>query len=130
MIEATVNDALKAHFHMFWDHFPFPVMLVRKDRTIIDRNDAAERAGCVPGTRCVERGPLSAHKGCLANRALAENTGLRQVKFVETANMVMDVYWIPVAGHQDLFIHFGSDITPYADETLRQGAKSCDCAPS
>ena len=128
MTDTLVSADLKLHFHMFWDNFPFPVMLVHKDRTILDRNVAAEHVGCTPGTRYIDRGLRAAHKGCLANRALAENTGLRQVKFVEMTNMVMDAYWIPVVGHDDVFVHFGIDITPYANDTLRQGLKSCDRA--
>jgi chloramphenicol 3-O-phosphotransferase len=102
-------------------------MLVHKDRTILDRNRAAAAMGCVPGTRCVDRGAPAAHKGCLANQALREGTAKRSVQYVETMKVVMDSYWIPLPEHADMFVHFGIDITPYAAERLLKQPED-DCA--
>ncbi len=121
-----LNQDLQSHFHLFWDNFPFPVMLVHKDRTILDRNRAAADSGCVLGTRCVERGPLEAHRGCLANQALREQTAKRKVQYVDFLGVVMDSYWIPLPGYDDLFVHFGIDITDYAsDRLLTNETKAC-----
>jgi hypothetical protein len=127
-----LKEEVLCHFHIFWDNFPFPVMLVHKDRTILDRNSAAEAMGCVVGTRCIDRGTKAMHKNCQANVALREKTGKRVVAFVEQMGMVMDSYWVPLAGYEDVFIHFGIDITPYADmESLPEvcGEKpKCSCS--
>jgi len=109
-----LSQEIHAHFHLFWDNFPFPVMLIRKDRTILDRNRAAEAAGCVPGTRCIDRGPKEGHKGCLATYALREQIAKRKVQYVDFMGIVMDSYWIPLPQHEDVYVHFGIDITEYA----------------
>jgi PAS domain-containing protein len=114
MADTELSQDIHAHFHLFWDNFPVPVMLVRKDRTILDRNRAAEAVGCVPGTRCIDRGPKDAHKGCLANSALHEQITKRKVQYVDFMGIVMDSYWIPLSGEEDVFVHFGIDITEYA----------------
>jgi len=111
----TISAEAARYFHLFWDCAPFPVMLIRRDRVIVDRNRAAEAAGCIPGTRCSERGPREAHLGCLADRALDEGTAKRKVEFRADKGAVVDTYWIPLAGAEGLFLHFGIDITPYAD---------------
>ena len=59
------------------------------------------------------------HKGCLADLALREQTAKRSVQYVEQMEIVMDSYWIPLPGYQDLFLHFGLDITTYATDSLK-----------
>lgn len=118
MTTIELSPDIHTHFHLFWDNFPFPVMLLHKDRTILDRNKAAATAGCVPGTRCIDRGPKEIHKGCLANFALKEQGAKRKVEFIESRGVVMDTYWIPLPEHQDVYVHFGIDITEFAAERL------------
>lgn len=117
---------IHTHFHMFWDNFPFPAMLIRKDRVILDRNRAAEAIGCVPGTRCIDRGPKEAHKGCLASCALREQITKRKVHYVDSAGVVMDSYWIPLPQHEDVYVHFGIDITEYAADRFFKDKPSSD----
>jgi len=112
--DTDLNQEIHDHFHLFWDNFPFPVLLIRKDRTILDRNRAAEAAGCVPGSRCIDSGPKEAHKGCLAAAALHDQITQRKVQYVAFRGMVMDSYWIPLPSHDDVYVHFGIDITAYA----------------
>lgn len=133
MAEITLSEELRRNFHLFWDNFPFPVLLLHRDRTILDRNTAAEGVGCIPGTRCSDRGDKEAHQGCLANQALRENTTKRSVEFATGWNRVFDSYWIPLPGHDDIFVHFGIDITEYAAERLfpkhcGSGCASCSGA--
>ena len=126
----AVGAETRAHFHIFWDKFPFPAMLVHKDRTVLDRNPAAAAIGCEIGTRCIERGPRAAHRGCLANRALANRMGERTVRRVEGTEVVMDAYWVPLADHEDVFVHWGADITAWASEAVRAGEAceaGCEC---
>lgn len=130
MKPAEISEELSRNFHLFWDNFPFPVMLVRKDRTILDRNKAAEAVGCVPGNRCVDAGKKEDHIGCLANQALREQAGLRAVGYVEMMGMVLDSYWVPLAGEKDMYLHFSIDISEYAAERMfpdKCAAKS-DCS--
>lgn len=111
-----INQEIIKNFHIFWNNFPAPVLLLHKDRTIIAGNKAADLTGAIPGTRCCDQGPKEAHKKCLANIALKENKAQRLVDYSEMMGMVIDSYWIPVDGEPDLYVHFGIDITPYASE--------------
>jgi len=83
MNKIEISDEMYRNFHLFWDNFPFPVLLIHKDRTILDRNKAAEAMGCIPGTRCIDRGKKEEHRGCLANKALQEQAAKRVVAFDE-----------------------------------------------
>lgn len=118
MNQTEVTEEIRRNFHLFWDNFPFPVMLVHKDRTIIDRNKLGETVGYTPGSRCVDIGSSEDHRGCQANLALREQTAKRVVGYVEPAKAVFDSYWIPLAGSEDLYLHFFTDITEYAAERL------------
>jgi hypothetical protein len=118
MNKIEISEELSRNFHLFWDNFPFPVMLVHKDRTILDRNKAAEAMGCIPGTRCIDVGKKEDHRGCLANQSLQEQTAKRVVGYVESYGLVMDGYWVPLAGEKDIYLHFSIDITEYAAERL------------
>ena len=122
----TISEEIIRTFHLFWDNFPFPVMLLHKDRTIIDRNKAAETAGFPVGTRCADMGEKEYHRGCQANVALKKGTAMRDVSFFEPANAVLDSYWVPLAGNDELYVHFSIDISPYAAEHMFP--KKCDGA--
>lgn len=122
-----LSEAVSRHFHLFWDNYPFPVMLIRKDRTILDRNRAAQAMGCEPGTRCSDRGEQAMHKGCLADQALREGVCKRAVNYIPQVDKVMDSYWIPLADASGLYLHFGIDITAYAAEGF--GRKSVTILP-
>lgn len=135
MQKPEISEELIRNFHIFWDNYPFPVMLVYKDRTILDINHAGVAAGCVSGTRCVDTGKREDHAGCLANQALKEGTAKRVVAYAENMGMVIDGYWVPLAGEQDIYLHFFADITEYAADRMfpkkeaaeDTGCKSCNC---
>lgn len=114
----TISEEIRTNFHLFWDNYPAPVMLVHKDRTIIDVNTAALEIGYPVGMRCIDLGRKKDHAACQANKALQEGTGIRTVTYSEYLEKVVDGYWIPLAGSGDLFVHFNNDITPYAAEHL------------
>jgi hypothetical protein len=137
METAALNEETSRNFHLFWDNFPFPVMLVHRNRTILDRNKAAEAVGLTTGTRCVDLGNKEDHKGCLANKALDGQTPMRTVAYVEAYGAVLDSYWIPLAGEKDLYIHYSADISAYAAESMfplkveagpAHGCSSCSCS--
>lgn len=125
-----ISDDIRSNFHLFWDNFPFPVMLVHKDRTIIEANKAGQTFGCPVGSRCVDIGEKKHHAGCRANKALRDQTGVREVVYSELLGQVVDGYWIPLAGSEDLFVHFSIDITEFAAERLipkKCGEAGSDC---
>ena len=113
-----VSEELRNNFHLFWDNFPSPVMLVHKNRTIIDANKAGQAIGCPVGMRCVDIGEKKHHAGCRANYALREQVGVRAVSYIEHLGQVVDGYWIPLAGSKDFYVHFSIDITEYAASHL------------
>lgn len=136
MKNIEISEEMSRNFHLFWDNFPFPVMLVYKDRTIIDRNKAGEALGCMPGTRCSDSGSKEDHRGCLANQALQEGVAKRVVAYADNLGMVVDGYWVPLAGEPDIYLHFFADITEYAAEHMFprkedgevKGCNSCNCS--
>lgn len=135
MANHEVNEEIRSNFHLFWDNFPFPVILVHKDRTILARNKAGEAVGYVLGSRCVDMGKKEDHRGCLANLALQEKEAKRVVGYFDVAKAVLDSYWVPLAGRDDIYVHFAADITPYASDRLLPAAcggeskecGSCNC---
>jgi len=104
---------------MMWDAFPFVVMLLKKNRTIVALNRLAIDLGIQPGMKCYElTGVNEPHKECLANAALEEGITKRTVAYIDLFKQVMDTYWVPVKGEKDLYIHFNIDITEYAKPEL------------
>ncbi|TGU71414.1 hypothetical protein E4633_13870 [Geomonas terrae] len=125
-----VSEEIISNFHLFWDNYPAPVMLVHKSRNIIAANKIGQEIGCPVGARCVDIGEKKHHASCKANRALQERTGVRDVAYVEHLGQVVDGYWIPLAGVEDLYVHFGNDITEWAAERLLTKKEECsgtDC---
>jgi hypothetical protein len=121
-----ISEEISKNFHLFWDNYPAPVMLVQKDRTILGVNKAGQAAGYPVGVRCIDLGEKKHHEGCAADKALQEGAAVRAVVYLEHAGIVGDVNWIPLAGSNDLFVHFIDDITEYAAERLFP-AKTCGC---
>jgi hypothetical protein len=105
MIDSKVIEA----FHLMWDHFPEPVTLVHKSREVIAVNGACKSIGREVGINCATIGTPEAHKGCLANQALAN----RQPAFKKGKFGEKDIisYWLPIDGYPDFFIHFGVGVT-------------------
>jgi hypothetical protein len=128
MVHHEIDATLRSNFHIFWDNFPCPVMLVHKDRTIIAVNKAGQAVGCPVGIRCANIGEKKHHAGCRANNALREQTGVREVAYYEHLGQVIDGYWIPLAGSEDLYVHFGIDITDYADSRFLLGNRAAVAA--
>ena len=126
MNPAEIREEIKRNFHLFWDNFPFPVMLVYKDRTIIDANNAGQALGCPVGSRCADLGEKRFHAACKANVALKEQKGIREVGYHAHLGQVLDSYWIPLAGADDLYVHFGIDITEYAAARMLPGGSGSE----
>jgi len=130
MSNVEISEEIRRNFHLFWDNFPFLVMLVYKDRTILEANQAGQAIGCPVGTKCSDIGEKKFHAGCKANKALREQAGIREVGYVEFMGKVLDSYWVPLAGSEDIYLHFSVDITEYAADRLlpnKQAESGCDC---
>ena len=118
MSNIEISEEIRRNFHLFWDNFPFPVMLIYKDRSILDRNRSAEEIGIPVGVRCTDLSVGDSCKCCQASQALKEQRGKHLVSYYAPMGKVLDSYWIPLVGEADLYLHFGIDITDFAAESL------------
>lgn len=91
-------------FHLMWDHFPEPVLLIKKNRQIYAANRKAVSFGMDKQVRCSDRGNPEQHKGCLCNRAIDEKR-TTCVIYDSQAGKAYG-YWMPVAGAENYIIHF------------------------
>ncbi|MEE9913051.1 MAG: hypothetical protein K4571_15160 [Deltaproteobacteria bacterium] len=97
-------------FRLMWDSFPHPVLLLQKNRTIVDSNKLARDLGVPAGVKCRDISPYpeKCKKHCLADKALASGTSERIIS--REGNKVSATYWIPLMSHQgDLYLHFVMD---------------------
>ncbi len=111
-------EAVQA-FHLMWDAFPFLVLLLEKNRTIVAANRIAVKMGALPGMKCFEwHKHAGIHPHCKGNAALESGQAMRSIGAYR--GKVLDSYWVPAAGGE-LMIHFSIDMTPYAkDELFRE----------
>jgi hypothetical protein len=103
-------------FEQMWGHYPAPVMLLNKAHVVQAVNSAGQALGITPGINCfalVGRDRRCRH--CKAPLALKNGEAQRSVEFSKDFGRVIDGYWIPVAGNAELYVHFGNDITAWAD---------------
>ncbi len=101
----SLPDAVIEAFHLMWGNFPEGVSLVHKSRQVMAVNKAMEKQGIVkPGMNCAKIGSPEAHKGCLANKALASG----EAAFVHMPLPGRDGvgFWIPLDGYPEFFLHF------------------------
>jgi len=108
---SDVSNETIAAFHMMWDQFPHPVLLLKKCRDIIAINKRAEEVGVRVGRKCYRlTGNNEIHEGCKANQALAEGAAQRMVSHNKDTNRLMDAYWLPVPDGEDVYLHFAIEI--------------------
>ena len=102
-----VNDKTIEAFHLMWDSFPHPVMLLQKCRDIVAINKTAEEMGRPTTGQCFQRGGATeVHRTCKANQAIEEGIAQRSSRFNESTNLLTDAYWLPLLSEQDLYLHF------------------------
>ncbi len=97
-------------FRMMWDSFPHPVLLLQKNRTIVDSNKLARDLGVPAGVKCREISPYpeKCKNHCLADKALASGAPERIIS--RQGNKLSATYWIPLKTQQDdLYLHFVMD---------------------
>ena len=105
MVDKSVIDA----FQMMWGKFPEGVMLVDKSRNILAVNAACAISGFAAGMICSKIGSPEAHKGCLANQALAEQKA--KFKKISMNEKEFISFWVPVDGQDTIFLHFTVGMT-------------------
>ena len=115
-MDEAVKDAPEASpelleaFALMWGTYPMPASLVHKSRTIMAVNGACRQGGRAPGMNCAKWDSPDRHRGCLADKALREQKSL--FKETRTREGVTRVYWLPVPGHPDFYVHFGTGLIP------------------
>ena len=96
-----VDEKFIEDFHALWDNYPGCVRLITSKRMVIAINEIAASRGYIVGKPCSQQGDPKSHGGfCKLNEAIqAKQT-------VERTGADGKIrYWIPVKGHDDLFVH-------------------------
>ena len=101
-----INEEILKAFHLMWDPFPHGVLLLKKNRTIVDANLKALERGVILGSKCyaLTGKGTGIHPGCLADDALKESLSKRTI--IKRDGQIIDSYWLPIKGEEDLFVHF------------------------
>lgn len=118
MTTQNISNETRRSFHFFWGNYPAAVILIDGNRTIIEINKVAEERGYPVGVQCISMGEKKHHASCKLKIALREKRSVRNVEYIDFLGQVVDTYWIPLAGEEDLYIHFANDITEWAKESL------------
>jgi hypothetical protein len=105
--EVTADPKLVEAFTLMWGAYPEPASLVHKSKTIIAVNGACREGGRKPGMNCAAWGSPDNHRGCRANHALKEQQP--QSKLVTRPDRAFRVYWLPVPGYPDFYVHFTAE---------------------
>lgn len=105
MSSQDISESVFEAFHLMWGNFPAEVTLVRKNREVVAVNKALQASGRIkPGMFCSREGSPDDHKNCKANKAL-EACRPEHIYFMAGENPAV-AFWVPLAGSNDLFVHF------------------------
>jgi hypothetical protein len=102
---------IRKSFLLMWDGFPHPVLLLQKNRIIVDSNQAGRALGVPSCVRCRDISPYpeKCKNNCLADKALA--TGKPERTISRLGKKLTATYWIPLhPDHSDLYLHFVVDL--------------------
>lgn len=114
-----VKPSLLEAFRLMWGNHPGPVLLIHKSRQILAVNDCARELGVPTGISCHTLYPSDTPcPGCLANLAVKKGEAVRQAAYSERTGQFLDGYWVPVQGEEDIYVHFGNDISEYVKPEL------------
>jgi hypothetical protein len=117
-IDINADPKLTEAFTLMWGTYPAPASLVHKSRTVIAVNEACRAGGRKPGMNCAKWDSPDRHRGCLANRVLKDQTALH--KEVRSDDGVFRVYWLPVPGYPDFYVHFTTETIPCEERICRE----------
>ncbi|MBQ8975565.1 MAG: hypothetical protein IJ072_07590 [Oscillospiraceae bacterium] len=115
----TQHEYIKA-FHMMWDNYPESVRLIDKSFTVLAGNKAYIAMGGAVGTKC-NVGDPALHKGCQAINSL--KTGETKTVKSDVEGVTWESYWVPVAGCDELYVHFTNGINETIARMQQQGAQ-------
>lgn len=118
----SVEQSVLEAFDTMWGLYPEPVMLVHANRDVLAVNQKAKDSGISEGIKCFSLYPRDrVCPGCLANKMLKSGEAQRKVAVSPQNGGCVDGYWIPVKGLDDVYVHFGNDITDYVKPELLAG---------
>jgi len=95
------DEELIEQFHAMWDKFPGLARLIDAKHNVLAANPIARERGFVEGAICAKVGGPELHAKCKLNQMFA--TGQPMTDHV-LADRVRG--WIPVAGRDDVCVHF------------------------
>ena len=106
--DIQVDQKLVEAFHLMFDHFPEGVQLAHKSKRVVAVNPACQAIGRTVGMICAKHGPAEAHKGCLAHKTVKKHAASwAKGPEINPGGQTSVVFWLPVDGYPDYFIHFG-----------------------
>ncbi len=115
----SIDQSVLEAFDTMWGLYPEPVMLIHACRDILAVNQRAEEVGITTGIKCYTLYPSDrVCPGCLANEMLKSGKATRKGAFIAKTGRYIDGYWIPVKGVEKVYVHFGNDITEFANPEL------------
>jgi len=112
------NEAIIKSFEQMWGNYPELVVLLSKKHVIVAVNKAGREYGVVPGINCFTLNNTDRMcKGCKAPMMRKEGKAQRHVTY-DSKIGVVNGYWIPVEGSDGLYVHFGNNISEWANPDL------------
>lgn len=97
-------------FRLMWDGFPHPVLLILKNRNILDANESARALSVLSGVRCRDISPYPDKRKnyCQADAALKSGKYKRTLAWQD--EKITATYWIPFNSVANgLYLHFTVD---------------------
>ena len=104
----VVDEKLVEAFHLMYYSFPGVAQLNHKSKLVVAANPAAQAFGRLEGMICSRHGSPDQHKGCLAEKALKERKEQSAYMPPMADGTGLTVFWLPIEGHPDYYIHFAS----------------------
>lgn len=99
--EISENDEIILAFHKMWDGFPGIARLINSRHIVLASNKIAEEKGFTEGIICARVGSPESHKGCMASLTLKTQTAQIDKRLGDRIRG-----WLPLQGHDDIFVHF------------------------
>lgn len=111
-MESNINlKPLIEAFNLIWNRYPEPAMLIHRSKKMVAVNRACRDFGGQDGAVCAEYGDPSHHRGCLADEALSRGKAMSVDRELPGEERMV-VYWLPVEGYSDYYVHFFSGSLP------------------
>lgn len=116
-MKENYEAAIKS-FEQMWGNYPELVLLLNKKHVVVAVNKAGKEHGIIPGINCFTLNNTDKMcKGCKAPMMRKERKAQRHVTYSDKIGVV-DGYWIPVEESDGLYVHFGNNITEWANSEL------------